>query len=60
MFYLGNRFNQNLYRYISSEDRSKYQNIMDEAGYEVYREWEANNVNGKTNFYCEYKEVGKA
>ena len=60
MFFLRNRFNPNLFRYRSSEDRGKHQSEMDENGFEIYREWEEKGIGDRTYYYCEYKEIGKA
>jgi len=54
-----NRLNPNLYRYHSKEEMNKHQNMMDESGFEIYREWEKNIMN-RTYYFCEYREIGKA
>ena len=57
---LKNRINPNLYRYSSEEEKRKHQESMDDIGYEIYREWESKTNSGRTIYYCEFKEIGRA
>ena len=55
-----NKINPNLYRFSSEEEKTKHQQSMDDIGFEIYREYETKTSSGRTIYYCEYKEIGRA
>ena len=60
MLFSRNRFNHNLYRYPTENDREKHQTRMDEHGFLPFREWEIQGQDGKLYYFCEYREISKA
>lgn len=60
MIYFKNKFNENLFQYPTEKDRVKHQERMDENSFETFREWESIGLNGRTHYFCEFKEIAKA